>query len=45
MTGKPTSKSRKMLAGIGIAFSLVIVGCSSTPVAAPTPYKSANTFL
>ena len=43
MTGKPTSKSRKMLAGIGIAFSLVIVCCSSTPVAAPTPYKSANT--
>ena len=40
---KNMKKSRTMLACVGTAFSLAIVGCSSTPVAAPTPYKSANT--
>ena len=40
---KNMKKSRMMLACVGTAFSLAIVGCSSTPVAAPTPYKSANT--
>lgn len=34
--------SRILLASISAALSLAIVGCSSTPVAAPTPYKSAN---
>ena len=32
-----------MLACVGAAFSLAIVGCSSTPVAAPTSYRSAST--
>ena len=34
--------SRILVAAISTTLSLVIVGCSSTPVAAPTPYKSAN---
>ena len=34
--------SRIFVAAISTTLSLVIVGCSSTPVAAPTPYKSAN---
>ncbi|WP_334020304.1 CC0125/CC1285 family lipoprotein [Alteromonas sp. S015] len=40
---KNMKKSRTILACVSTAFSLAIVGCSSTPVAAPTPYKSANT--
>jgi len=40
---KNMNKSRIMLACVGAAFSLAIVGCSWTPVAAPTPYKSAST--
>ena len=39
---KNMNKSRLTLACVGVAFSLAIVGCSSTPVAAPTPYKSAS---
>ena len=39
---KDMKKSRLTLACVGVAFSLAIVGCSSTPVAAPTPYKSAS---
>lgn len=39
---KNMKKSRLTLACVGVAFSLAIVGCSSTPVAAPTPYKSAS---
>lgn len=34
--------SRILLTSVGAALSLAIVGCSSTPVAAPTPYKSAK---
>ena len=34
--------SRILLASISTALCFAIVGCSSTPVAAPTPYKSAN---
>lgn len=33
---------RVLLATAGAALSFAIAGCSSTPVAAPTPYKSAN---
>ncbi|GFD67842.1 hypothetical protein [Alteromonas sp. KUL106] len=35
-------KTRVTLAAVGVSFALAIAGCSSTPVAAPTPYKSAN---
>ena len=38
-------KSRILLASLSTALSFAIVGCSSTPVAAPTPYKSANSKL
>lgn len=34
--------SRIFVAAISTTLSLAIVGCSSTPVAAPTPYKSAK---
>lgn len=34
--------SRILLTSMSMALSLAIVGCSSTPVAAPTPYKPAN---
>ncbi|AXT40016.1 hypothetical protein D1814_15670 [Alteromonas sp. BL110] len=34
--------SRILLTSVGAALSFAIVGCSSTPVAAPTPYKSAK---
>ncbi|WP_394224339.1 CC0125/CC1285 family lipoprotein [Alteromonas gracilis] len=40
---KIIKKSRLMFAGISAALSLALAGCSSTPVAAPTPYKSAST--
>jgi len=36
-------KNRMILAGISAALSLAFAGCSSTPVAAPTPYKAAAT--
>ncbi len=36
-------KSRNLIACVGTVLSLAIVGCSSTPVATPTPYKSAST--
>ncbi|MBT3136731.1 hypothetical protein KL866_16830 [Alteromonas sp. ALT199] len=37
-----TKNSRLLVASISAVLSLAIVGCSSTPVAAPTPYKSAG---
>lgn len=37
-----TRNSRLLVASISAVLSLAIVGCSSTPVAAPTPYKSAG---
>lgn len=36
-------KSRNLIACVGTVLSLAMVGCSSTPVATPTPYKSAST--
>jgi hypothetical protein len=36
-------KSRNLMACVGTVLSLAMVGCSSTPVATPTPYKSAST--
>lgn len=41
-TIKKIRNSRILVAAISTTLSLAIVGCSSTPVAAPTPYKSAN---
>lgn len=35
-------KSQIKLALIGATFALAITGCSSSPIAAPTPYKSAS---
>lgn len=37
-----TKNSRLLVASISAVLGLAIVGCSSTPVAAPTPYKSAG---
>lgn len=36
-------KSRNLIACVGTVLNLAMVGCSSTPVATPTPYKSAST--
>ncbi|BFT30010.1 hypothetical protein D210916BOD24_11860 [Alteromonas sp. D210916BOD_24] len=41
VTIKPHNKSA-LFACIAIALGLTLSGCSSTPVAAPTPYKSAT---
>tara|TARA_A200000113_G_scaffold113578_1_gene102012 strand:- start:1767 stop:2345 length:579 start_codon:yes stop_codon:yes gene_type:complete len=35
-------KSQITLALIGATFALALTGCSSSPIAAPTPYKSAS---
>jgi hypothetical protein len=37
-----TLKSANLLLGAGIVITALLTGCSSVPVATPTPYKSAN---
>jgi hypothetical protein len=37
-----TLKSANLLLGAGMVITALLTGCSSVPVATPTPYKSAN---